>query len=51
LYKLKDASTALKRLDDFFASEEIKQAERFPLPTDSDETVIVVSIKLNFDIK
>lgn len=36
----------MKRLDDFFASEEIKQAVRVPSPKDTDETIVVVCFKI-----
>ena len=39
-----DAITAMKRLDDFFASEDIKPAVRYPSPTETDESITVVSI-------
>jgi hypothetical protein len=34
----------MKRLDDFFASEDIKPAVRYPSPTETDESITVVSI-------
>lgn len=37
-----DAVTALKRLDEFFAHEEIQEAKRYPFPKDND---VVISIK------
>jgi hypothetical protein len=40
---LKDSMTALKRLDDFFASDEVKPLPRYPSPTDTVETITVVS--------
>lgn len=36
--------TALKRLDEFFARNEIQPAVRFPTPPNSDETISVVCI-------
>jgi len=41
---LSDAVTALKRLDEFFAHEEIQEAKRYPLPTDSNVTISIVSV-------
>ena len=41
---LKDAISALRRLDDFFSHEEIQPAVRYPVLKDSDYSVIVVSI-------
>jgi len=41
---LSDAVTAAKRLDEFFAHEEIQEAKRYPLPTNSDVTISIVSI-------
>ena len=38
-----DANTALKRLDEFFAHEEIPKSVRYPLPTNSDITIEAVS--------
>lgn len=37
-----DAITALQRLDEFFAHEEIQPAVRYTLPTDTDVTINVV---------
>ena len=37
-----NATTALKRLDEFFAHEEIEPAVRYPLPNDSDITISLV---------
>ena len=34
--------SALRRLDEFFSHEEIQASVRYPSPTNSDETVIVV---------
>jgi hypothetical protein len=45
-YVFKDAMSALKRLDEFFAHEEISATVRYPLPKDSDETIVVVRIKI-----
>jgi len=45
---LSDAVTAAKRLDEFFAHEEIQEAKRYPLPTNSDVTISIVSIFQNF---
>jgi len=39
-----DASTALKRLDEFFSHDEIPKAVRYPLPTNSDVTISIVSL-------
>jgi len=41
---LSDAVSALKRLDEFFAHEEIAEAKRYPLPTDSDVTILIVCL-------
>ena len=41
---LSDAVTALKRLDEFFAHEEIQEAKRYPLPADSNVTITIVSV-------
>ena len=38
----------MKRLDDFFASEDIKPAVRYPSPTETDESITVVSISVSF---
>jgi hypothetical protein len=38
-----DALSAMKRLDEFFAHEEIQPAVRHPSPTNTDETIVVVS--------
>ena len=35
----------MKRLDDFFASEDIKPSVRYPSPTETDETINVVSFQ------
>jgi hypothetical protein len=43
LFWLEDAMTALKRLDEFFAEEEVEPSARYELPNNSDETVVVVS--------
>ena len=45
---LSDAVTALKRLDEFFAHEEIQEAKRYPLPTNSDVTISIVCFYLFF---
>ena len=38
----------MKRLDDFFASEDIKPAVRYPSPTETDESITVVSISVSY---
>jgi hypothetical protein len=38
-----DAFSAMIRLDEFFAHDEIQPSVRFPNPQDSDETIIAVS--------
>jgi len=40
---LSDAVTAATRLDEFFAHDEIQEAKRYPLPTDSEVTISIVS--------
>lgn len=40
---LSDAVTAATRLDEFFAHDEIQEAKRHPLPTDSEVAISIVS--------
>ena len=42
IFSFKDAITAMKRLDEFFSYEEIKQSSRLPLPVNSDDIITVV---------
>ena len=35
----------MKRLDDFFASEDVKPSVRYPSPTETDETITVVNFQ------
>jgi ABC-type multidrug transport system fused ATPase/permease subunit len=46
-----DAITAMKRLDEFFAEEEIEKSVRYDLPRESDQTVVVNNAAFKWNLK